>query len=101
MKIALSALLLAAATAPALAKADVLADLADKAATDEACVMKYGTRYMDIASIAWGNLEAAATDQGMDIFGSAYLDLHTSIMNKAQEHANSEKLIAYCENLLN
>lgn len=100
MKIALSALLLAAATAPALANADVLANLADKAATDEACVMKYGTRYMDIASIAWGNLEAAATDQGMDIFGSAYLDLHTSIMNKAQEHANSEKLRAYCENLL-
>lgn len=100
MKIAFFALFLAATTSPALANADNLTDLADKAATDEACVMNYGTSYMDIAANAWGKLEAAAADQGMDIFGPAYLELHTSVMTKAQDHAESDTLQAYCENLL-
>lgn len=100
MNITVFALLLATASSPVLANEDVLADLANKAATDEACVMKFGTSYMDIASIAWQNLEAEATNRGMDIFGSEYLNLHTAIMTDAQEHSNSAKLTAYCENLL-
>lgn len=100
MKITLFVLSLATASSPALANEDLLVSLVNKAATDEACVMKFGTAYMDIASLAWGNLEAEASHQGMDIFGSAYLDLHNDAMMKAQEHASSETLTAYCEKLL-